>query len=268
MNDPHVTSLQYWVNHDDSVDYADALPMEHENELFHIRVSGRQVTVRPKSHYASEAEAKAAIENFIRHWEFEAALESGSSSFALGYSGADVIDRNPIPPPPGVVQLSTTARAGHPTVGMRLRESRRFYPSPPSGRLLDPDERHVQAMLSQLDRYHQGRSTLASMAYFCLTTLEGSVPKSNGKANKDKLTRDHYAISRRVLEQVRRLSSEKGGYEARKGIGLDKDFTKDERSFLVAAVQALIRRTAERAANPTEPLPKITMAGLPQLQEQ
>ena len=268
MNDPHVTALHYWVIHDASVDYADALPMEHDNELFHIRVSDRQVTVRPKGHYASEAEAKAAIEDFFRNWEFEAALESGSSGFALGYSGADVIDRNPTPPPPGVVQLSATIRAGHPTVGMRLRVKRRSYPSLPSGRAFNPDVEHAQAMLSQLDRYHQGRSTLASMAYFCLTTLEGSVPKGDDKANKDKLTGDHYAISRQVLKKLRRLSSDRGGYEARKGVGLDKEFTEDERGFLLAAVQALIRRTAEKAANPAEPLPKITMADLPRLQEQ
>ena len=78
MNDPHVTALHYWVNHDDSVDYAEADALEYENELFHLEANGRKVVIAPKGHYASEEEARAAFESFIRHWEFEAALESGS----------------------------------------------------------------------------------------------------------------------------------------------------------------------------------------------
>ena len=157
-------------------------------------LSDRRATMQVKRKQRLRLKTLSAIGNSKQH------LNQGAAVLRWVILGADVIDRNPTPPPPGVVQLSATIRAGHPTMRARLRERRRLYPSPPSGRFLDPDVRHVQAMLSQLDRYHQGRSTLASMAYFCLTTLEGRVPEGNGKANKDRLTRDHYAISRRVLK--------------------------------------------------------------------
>ena len=74
MNDPHVTAFHYWVNHDDSVDYTDADPLQYEHELFHLEANGRNVVIKPKDHYASEEEARTALEGFIRHWEFEAAL--------------------------------------------------------------------------------------------------------------------------------------------------------------------------------------------------
>ena len=43
MNDPHVTALHYWVNHDDSVDYTDADPLQYEHELFHLEANRRNV---------------------------------------------------------------------------------------------------------------------------------------------------------------------------------------------------------------------------------
>ena len=61
MNDPHVTALHYWVNHDDSVDYTDADPLQYEHELFHLEANGRNVLVKPKDHYASEEEARTAL---------------------------------------------------------------------------------------------------------------------------------------------------------------------------------------------------------------
>lgn len=263
MNDPHVTALHYWVVHDDSVDYKQAQPLEYENELFRVQVNSRQVTITPKYHYATEERAREVVEGFIRTWEFDAALESGSGRFSLKYSGADICDRSPTPAPPGVVNLSFTARAGHPTATARLRVGRGSYPSPPPGPMLNVDTPFVQAMLLRLERYYRGREPLASMAYLCLTALEENAPKGEGKANKDKQVRSHYVISRHVLRQVRWLSSEKGGSEARKGGGLDEDFTEEERKFLVAAVRIFIRRAAEKETHPNQCLRKITLADLP-----
>ena len=265
MNDPHVTALHYWVNHDDSVDYENAQPIECEHGLFYLHVIHRQVTITLKDHYASEEEARATVEGFIHQWEFEAALHSGSSKFSLAYSGADVIDRNPTPPPPGTVEARATFRAGHSTFSARVRVGKTSYPSPPSGPKLRLDIPVVQTMLSQLEMYHKRRALLASMAYFCLTALEGSIPKNEGGSDKDQRTRDYYAISRKVLRQVRNLASTRGGPEARKGDGVNRGFNKEERAFLVAAVQAFIRRAAEKATNPGVSLKEITMADFPGL---
>ena len=265
MNDPHVTALHYWVNHDDSVDYDDAQPLEFENELFHFRVNKKKVTIRPKVHFATEEEAREAVELLVRNWEFDAALDSGSNRFSLIYGWTDICDRNPTPTPTpaGVIQLSAQGHFAPATGSVTVKTRRRFYPDPPSSPTLYVDAPHVQAMLSRLERYYKGGEPLGSMAYFCLTTLQDSVPKFVGEGEEEKRTRDYYAISRRVQKLVSRLSSEKGGSEARKGAGFDKNFTKEERTFLEAAVRAIIRRAAEKHTNPELSLPAITLADFP-----
>ena len=261
MNDPHVATLHYRVEHDDSLDYTNADPMEHDDDLIHVEISGRQVTIRPKEHYATVEEAKTAVEPFVRRWEFGATLESGSRAFSLRYSSAEVIDLNPPPTPPGEVRANAEPIVVHVTVSTaRGTVGKKSYPKPPSGPALDPDVPEVRAMVSRLDRYHQGRTTLADTAYFCLTVLQSIATK-----NKARRTWSHYAISHEVQRQVSRLSSTKGGYEARKGDGIDKDFTQEERAFLIEAARAFIRRAAEKAANPTGDLQEITMAHLPKL---
>ena len=260
-NDPHVTALHYWVEHDDSVDYTNAVPFTYESDLFHLHIDNRQVSIRPKTHFASEEEARDAFEDFISNWEFATALDSEGGTFSLTYSGADIVDRDPKPSPIGIVQLSGTVRGGRGKLGGRLRIGRTTYPAPPPGLILRVDAPYVQTMLLRLARYYKDREPLPAMAYFCLTTMEANTPK--GKGNKYKRIGRHFAISRQVLKQVSRLSSEKGGSEARKGSALGKNLTEEERRFLVAAVQAFIRRAAEKATDSIQSLPDITLAGLP-----
>ena len=181
--------------------------------------------------------------------------------------GAAVVDRNPPPSPPGTVQVRATIRSAPSTVSARVRVQKKTYPSIPSGQPINADVPVAQAMLSQLELYHKGRALLAPMAYFCLTALEGSIPQDVEGTNADQRTREYYAISRTVLRKVRNLSSSKGGSEARKGNAVSEDFKKEERSFLLAAVQAFIRRAAERATWPDSVLPRITMADLPAIHD-
>ena len=53
MNDPHVTALHYRVEHDDSVDYDNAVPLDYEDDHVEVNLEKRQLTLRPKEHYAS-----------------------------------------------------------------------------------------------------------------------------------------------------------------------------------------------------------------------
>ena len=95
MNDPHVKAIHYFIEHDDSVDYRDAEPLVHEDDLFRIRTDRDEVILEPKSHYATEEEARSAVEGLVRRWEFEAALRAGSRSFRLSYARVEIIDRKP-----------------------------------------------------------------------------------------------------------------------------------------------------------------------------
>ena len=265
MNDPHVTALHYRVEHDDSVVYDNAVPLDYEDDHVEVHLEKRQLTLRPKEHYASAKEARESLEWFIRHWEFEAAVDAGTRQFELKYMDADICDRNPTPPPPGVVDLSMSARAGHPKVSLKLRVGKAKYPSPPTRCELDSSNPTALAMLSRLDRYHQGRETLAAMSYFCLTAMGDSVPGTIGSTGTRKAVRDYYQISVDLQRKVSALSSEKGGNEARKAEGLQQEFTNEEKKFLLMSVQALTRRVAERAANPDANLEMISVVDMPRL---
>ena len=262
MNDPHVATLHYEVDHDDSLNYDNAAPLEHEDDQFKVEVTNRKVTFRPKEHYTSIEEAKAAVEPFVRRWEFLATLESGSRTFALRYSRAEVIDLNPPPTPPGVIRVDAGPIGMHWTVSTpRVIVGKGSYPRPPSGSALNPDASEVRDMLSRFDQYHLGRARLADVAYFCLTVLEESFPKRVND-RRGKVSR-YYEISPIVIDQVGRLSSAKGGpLEARKGSGRHEDYTQEDRDFLVNATRAFIRRAAEKAAAPDGSFTKITKENL------
>ena len=265
MNDPHVTALRYWVEHDDSVDYDSAVPLDYEDELTEVHLEKRELTLRPKEHYASIQEARDALEDFIRNWEFDAAVEAGTRQFELKYMDADIIDRDPTPSPPGVVDASVTFRSGFPRFSARATVGKARYPSPPESTSLDSSDPTALAMLSRLDRYHEGRETLSAMSYFCLTVMWDSAKATTGNTDAQKAARDYFAITPNLQGRVSDISTNRGGGEARKGTGLQQEFTNEERSFLLAAVKAFARRAAERAANPDAILRMITMSDMPPL---
>ena len=103
MNDPHVKAIHFYILHDDSVDYSDVEPLVHDDALFCIRAEKRNVVLEPKCHYATEEEARSAAEEFVRRWQFEAALQTQSGAFRLEYERVLIVDRDPPPLPPGVV---------------------------------------------------------------------------------------------------------------------------------------------------------------------
>lgn len=264
MNKPHVKAIRYFIKHDDSVDYSDAEPLVHDDPLFCIRAEKRNVVLEPKRHYSTEQKARSAAEGFVRRWEFEAALKARSGTFRLVYERFDIIDLDPSPLPPGVVNADPvywTFRTSEPQV--RVTKKLATFPDPPSDSALDPDDPNTSLMLHRFDLYRLEREPLAHVAYFCLTMLEDSAPQA--AQGKRKEAANHYQIEMRVLNSVGELSSTKGGDEARKAQGCGDPFTKKEISFLEAAITEFIRRTAEKAADPNRALPCITMANLPQL---
>ena len=64
---------------------------------------------------------------------------------------------------------------------------------------------------------------------------------------------------------ISRISGGGGGPEhARKRAGIDEDpLTDQELRFFVEAIKAIIRRAAERAHDPDQNLPKISLSDLP-----
>ena len=267
MNDPHVEAIHYFVEHDDSVDYNDVPPLAFDSDLFRVRAEKLEVVFEPKGHYATEVDARNAVEGLVRRWEFEAALHARCSKFRLVYAGVDKIDRNPPPPPPGVVNVGpVTFRGRPPRMRARVTTVATSYPAPPGGPAIDPSDPDASFMLYRLDLYRQGREPLAGAANVCLTVLEYSALQATGcKGSKRKAAAIHYQIAMPVLNKVAMLSAKKGGPVARKAEGRNDPYTQEESRFLEAAVAAFVRRAAERAADPNGNLSVITMADLPKL---
>ena len=263
MNDPHVKAIHYFVEHDDSVDYRDAAPLAHEDDLFRVRADKGKVVLEPMYHYATEEEAKGAAKAFVRRWEFEAALLGGTRSFKLSFAWVDIIDRNP---PSGVAPAPVNFHFRVSKAQGRVTKMLAEYPALPSVQALEPDDPNAAVMLSRLDLYREGRDLLGDMANFCLTVLEYSALQvAGGKGSKRRMATNYYQIEKKLLDRVGELSSKKGGSLARKAEGRSDPFTKEETRFLEAAVTEFVRRAAEKAADLNGNLPVITMADLPKV---
>lgn len=257
MNDPHVVALIYRVEHGNSVDYREAKSLIHDEPAFRLEVKDNQARFELKDHYATEEDARKTIKEYVRTWEFDACLEHGPDSFRLQFDSAEIVDRNPPAPTPGTKDIAVTIRGGIGTWSVALTKVALSYPAPSSGvNFRDPN---VQTMHQRYMGYRQGYEPLASMAYFCLSILEHSM----GAKKKGRRAAAHeYKIDFSVLDRIGKLSSEKGGSDARKADGVDDDFTSQEIAFLRQAIKKMIRRAAEKAHSPDKEFPQISLSDL------
>ena len=172
MNDPHVVALFYNVKRSSSVDSSEMEPLKHEEEeKFTLTIAHDKACFTMKAHYATEEEARKAVEEYIQVWELDAALQRGPSAFTLEFSHLEIEDRKPTPAAPGELAIGMTAIAGEATVDIGLVVERRdssYPPPPPSGMKITPD---VRSMFARWAGYRLGKEPLASMASFCLTIL-------------------------------------------------------------------------------------------------
>lgn len=263
MNDPHVVALLYRVKHSRSVDYSAAEPIEREEEAFTVHVRNEEVRFKMKRHYSSINDAREALDEYIRAWEFAAGLRYGPDAFGLEFTKSEILDRKPTP---GVISLCPDAVLAETVVEAQLTVGYSTYPAPPLTIKVTDDAR---SMYDRFVRSLAGDEPLASMAYFCLTVLEASVDRPSQKRRRRRNKKrpaaaDKYRIEERVLDEISRLSSVKGGADARKADGTDSDFTTEDRRFLTEAVKKIIYRMAEAACG-SETLSTIRFCDLPPL---
>ena len=261
MNDPHVVALLYSIQHDDSVDYSEAGKIEHEDESYRVTVEDKAVRLELKEHYAMEDTAREAVDSYVRCWEMGAALRERPGQFKLRYERAEIIDRKPPPPTPGVVNISAHFNLGELTFEANVRvRSPKPYPPPPTGLMLDPYDPDALTMLHRFKGYLECKEPLTGMSYFCLTILEGHLCNSRSAAAKT------YGIDMKVLDMIGNLTANRGGPgTARKASGIGSDLTRQESRFIEAAVKAIILRVAEVAHDSEKRRPKIRLSDLPTL---
>ena len=239
MNDPHVVALRYRVRHHDSVDYGRAEKLTQDTPDFVVEIKHQKARFELKQHYATEEEAREVVEPFIQDWEFDASLSRDPGCFELEFEGAEIIDRQPTPGIAyGMARPAKFKISIPPTKGTVYA---REYPPPPSG--IDSSHVDVAGLFRRYERYKAGKEPLTSFAYYCCTAIEqrGGGPDAAAK---------RYKVSKKLFRLIRRLSSTKGGTEARKPEGAAAPLTQEDRRFLEHGVVRLIRRMAEYYGSP------------------
>ena len=200
MNDPHVEKLFYVVDNDDWLDYgsAEAPP---EEEGFRLLVEDKMVCFEMKEHYPTVAAAREVIDSYVAGWELDTDLKEGPGRFRLRFHCSKVVDRNPLPLPPGKVVASGTPIKVIATLGQavgRVTEAPpKPFPGPSKGLNLTANDPAVITMMHRYEGYIRGRESLLGMAYFCLTVLESRVCKP-----KRKNVAADYSIDYEVLKKL------------------------------------------------------------------
>lgn len=268
MNDPQVVALIYTVEPVKAGRYDNANPLRHSDEPeFDLTVEDKIARFEFKKLYRNAHEARAAIEPFIQNWELKAEMRAESDSFRLRYKDAEIVDRNPLPPRQRPAPLQARTRAVF-EVDFSVEAEATLvspdYPPPPVGgsaNLNDPDAR---SMYDRYVNYRSGNEPLLSMVYFCLTVFEYRF--IGQKLGKRKNACRHYHIDEKVLDAVGNLTANKGDLSvARKRAPCIVPLTRQEEKFLTKAVQEMVCRAAQVAADDSQNLPQITMASLPRL---
>ena len=251
LNDLHVEALIYAIEHDRSVSYERATPMEVERQGFSLKVEAERVRFAMKEHYSSEGEAQAAVQPFIDQWEFNETLRTGSGQFALRFDHSEIEDRQPTP---DVIAVSAHPVRFNVTVSMPTVTVSRPFPHPPSEEAMDIRNCHVQRMFRQYMDYRAGQR-LTVIAQVCCEEFETFRDELKDAAHRLK-------ISHHVIREVRKIANKKGGQQARHAGAIDYPLTQDEVRFLEKAVVAMIVRAAKVAANPDQPMDFIDRSNL------
>ena len=252
MNDPHVVSLLYEIEHTASVDYSKAEAFEHCEDAFDVQVEDGRARFTMKTHFATESDARGFVEDYIRSWELHALLTGGPGTFKLRFDRANIEDRSPTT---GVVSLAAGPIRLAITLGKpQVTVSPPSYPSPPATHLGYNDD--VESMLRRYVAYREDPRRLTEMSNFCLSVLVDD-------AGNRRAASQRYGIAKRVLDRVGVLCDSKGGDDARKAKGRDYPLTQHEKQFLEEVVRAMIRRAAEFAHDPNVSFELLTTSYFP-----
>lgn len=250
----YIESLVYSLEPSEFVVYDNPPPLKLDTNIFEGVLENNLLTCRMKVHFATEAEAKAAVEGTLRAWEIHAALLRGYPEFRFVFQKVVLVDRNPREGK-GTRQVVTEGSV-YLKAEVRLRIKPGRYPAPPQNFSVTPD---VETLWTRYEGYLRGREPLLAMAYFCLTVVEAAY---EGRAN----VFDQLNIAKVVLDKIGELTTERGdSLTARKITARSRKqpLSGGENAWLQEAVKALIRRLGE--AHCSKPLKTLSMKDLPSL---
>jgi hypothetical protein len=252
MLDPHVESLEYDAQPLKWIGYTDPRPVQVRNDLFEGELKALVLSLRLLKHHATEAEARSAVQPYLRAWEIHAGITRGASELRFQFKSAVMIDRA-LQSPEGLVGEGHMILAPPQLAGTaRLTLIRGTYPEMPEHFTVTP---LVETLWTRLEGYRDGKEPLASMAYFCLTALENEAGTRRAAAN-------FFHIDEKVLRTLGHLTSERGGPAARKARPA-APLSSQESAWIESALTAIIGRIGERAARQSSS--RLRLADLPPL---
>lgn len=232
MNDPHVVSLSYKIIEADSFKFKDPPDVIIDTPDFKGRLSSGTLTLEPREHYDSEAQVRPLADDYVRGWEINAALKSGGPEFHFRFEGSEIVDRQAAPGSHSI-QLSENI---HMTTTVQVEKFSASYPSPPENFRLTPE---VEVLWNRYCRFLEGREPLLSMAYYCLSFLEGN--EKNKRENAEK----SYGIDYAVLDKLGDLTANRGDHTtARKVSRSATPLSVSESSWVIASIKAIIKHLA------------------------
>ena len=257
MNKPHVKTLTYRVLPAANVDYDRASSIEVEKPEFTVVVDSEKAVFTMKLHYSSEQEARDIVDEFLRAWEMAIGLDIQPGDLSFEFDCVDIVDLSPDESASNELNIHSTSQV-QVSDNVTLHVSRAEIPQPPKRFKINPD---VETMYNRYKGYLAGREGLLSMAYLCLTIIEAG---SGGRGNAAK----NYNISKKVLDKLGALVSERGGpEEARKmpRSGYYDPLSGIERNWVIKAIKLIIKRVGECGNGDVKDLPKISLDMLPSL---
>lgn len=256
MNDPHVVSLEYILETDDTLTFDNPDQFERDGGSFTVRIADGVLTATMKDHFATQEQAMAVVWPFLRAWELHHALERGRRELRFTFARSTIMDRKPTPADAGHAVLAEAGMItlkGYPAT---LTVTRRHYPEPPVGFVVSPD---VETLWNRYENHLLGREYLPTMGYFCLSVVQ-TLYGGRGKAAQS------LNIDRPVLDALGLLTSERGdAATARKQQGSAlRPLIELEERWIHETLRLMIRRVAMENAGALPAAP-LTMADLPTL---
>ena len=252
MGNLQVTELYYRLETIKSTKFSSPPPVKREQALFSFSLENNKLTIKLKHFCSTEEEARNLVEDFLRSWEINDALNRGIKRINFKYENAKIIDLNN--PSAVIVPGRSGLLIG---VSSNLLSLEPHYPDPPTLSQISPD---VRTLWHRYEGYLDHHEPLPSMAYFCLTLLEF---RAGGKPRARKKAEAKYKMDYEVLEKIGELSARGDEKTARK-FRPPVPLSAIETEWLKATVRKLIRRVWEIDSGVSY-IPSIKMDDLPSL---
>jgi hypothetical protein len=276
MIDPHVVSLSYRLETDESLKFNNPPALEAETGDFDIRLEDGTLIVRIKTHCATTEEARHLVEPYLEAWKIDVALRL-MDSIDFAFIKPEIIDRNP-PPPGHVIATASVGMTGEGrlTATATVIRIRGQYPPPPQHFKVSQD---VDILWYKYGEYRKGRVPLQDTAFSCLNWLEAQSYAEMTKAGctkridtgkiRERISSKYavdYAVLIKLGELTSSISDGKNGRKINyKGKHEYRSLTVQETQFLEKVIKALIRRLGEYEAEPNAKFPQITLSDFPSL---